>query len=44
VLTASRVSGVCEFVPKPYSAETLLNAIARALVGKGNSQAVPPLA
>ncbi len=32
-LTASRMSGVCEFVPKPYSAGTLLNAIARAIGG-----------
>jgi PAS domain S-box-containing protein len=31
VLAASRAAGVCEFVPKPCSAETLLGAIARAL-------------
>ena len=30
-ITATRVSGVIEFVPKPYSAETLLNAIARVI-------------
>jgi CheY-like chemotaxis protein len=30
-ITATRVSGVNEFVPKPYSAETLLNAIARVI-------------
>jgi PAS domain S-box-containing protein len=30
-ITATRVSGVREFVPKPYSAETLLNAIARVI-------------
>lgn len=32
-VAASRVSGVSEFVPKPYSADTLLGAISRAIGG-----------
>ncbi len=38
-IAATRVAGVCEFVPKPYSAETLLNAIARAIAGKPGEKA-----
>ena len=39
-IAASRVSGVCEFIPKPYTADALLGAIARA-VGGGSTAGAP---
>ncbi len=43
-IAATRVAGVCEFVPKPYSAETLLNAIARTIGRKTGDRSMrqPP--
>jgi PAS domain S-box-containing protein len=38
-LSAAANVGVSEFIPKPYSAETLLRAIARAVGGPDNPQA-----